>query len=93
MIRVLLLILMATPAAAQNVPLCAPRGKVIKHLADKYKEQRTWRGITSRGLLELFTAPGGKTWTLVLTAPRGLACLIAAGHSSEFYIPPLEKRH
>ena len=39
-------------------------------------------GLASNGgVVELFTASDGATWTLVLTMPNGLSRLVAAGES------------
>ena len=39
-------------------------------------------GITSGGrLVELLRTKDGMTWTLIVTAPNGMACLIASGES------------
>ena len=46
-----------------------------------YGERLNASGVTTTGaLVELYEAPGGESWTLVLALPDGRACLIAAGN-------------
>lgn len=68
-----------TTAQAAEVA-CAPRDQVMADLARKYNEAPAAMGLAGDGnLVELLTAPDGQTWTLVLTTPRGMSCLFAAG--------------
>lgn len=68
----------AAPVAAAGV--CDARADVLTHLKAKYAEAPAALGVTAIGqLVELIAAPDGKTWTLILTSPRGVSCLIAAG--------------
>lgn len=70
-------------ALAQQVP-CALRANVLSHLKSKYEETPVAIGLTNDGgLVELITADDGKTWTLIVTNPNGMACLIATGESWE----------
>ncbi len=56
------------------------RDEVVEKLGDEYSEQPSAMGLASNGgVIELFTAPYGATWTLVLTMPDGLSRIIAAG--------------
>lgn len=44
--------------------------------------------VTSRGrLLEVLVSPSG-SWSLVLTAPGGRSCLVAAGSDWQALTPP-----
>lgn len=66
------------PPAAIPPPQCAARADVLKHLAAKYGERVVAIGVDNRGgVVELVAS--AETWTLVLTGPRGLSCMIAAG--------------
>lgn len=43
-------------------------------------EHEAGRGITAGGILmQLYTAPGGTPWALIITRPSGEACLLARG--------------
>lgn len=72
----------SSPAWAQ-VP-CDKRSNVLAHLKSKYQENPIAIGLSNTGgVVELITADDGKTWTLIISTPNGMACLIAAGESWE----------
>ena len=59
---------------------CAERSILLERLAERYAEQPAALGLdSSGGIIELLTHADGRTWTLMLTLPNGLSCLIAAG--------------
>lgn len=69
-------------AVAAQRPPCAMRAAVVGHLAEKYKERPVAIGLSETGgVFELLTAPAGETWTVIVTWPNGVACLIAAGRN------------
>jgi hypothetical protein len=69
------------PTVAQPVP-CAGRDEMLGRLSDEYAESVVARGLTNNGtLLEVTATADGRTWTIVLTAPEGSACLVAAGEA------------
>jgi hypothetical protein len=69
----------ALPAAGQ-VSQCDTRAKVLGYLANKYQEIPVAIGVTSsRSIMEVLSSADGKTWTIIMTSPQGLSCLIAAG--------------
>ncbi|MCB1341372.1 MAG: hypothetical protein KDK24_09975 [Pseudooceanicola sp.] len=73
------LILAAAPAAAQNSD-CGPHESVVATLAAKYGETIKAMGLEQRGaMLEVFASDETGSWTIVVTAPGGLTCLIASG--------------
>ena len=66
-------------AEAQQVA-CAPHDAMAKRLGARFAEVPASKGLASSGkLVELFTSEDGGTWTLVLTEPRGVSCIVAAG--------------
>ena len=70
--------LISTPAMAQ--PTCVQRDKAIGYLAKKYGEATVAIGVTNRGgLVEVLTTGDGNTWTIIVSMPNGLSCLVAAG--------------
>ena len=79
-VAVVLCALSPTQALPQQ---CDDRDAVLELLAEKYREAPVAFGVTnSGGLVELLTsAPDseGDTWTIVITTPMGLSCLVAAG--------------
>jgi len=77
------LILTATAATAQNNE-CGPRDVVIERLASKYGETRHSIGLGGSGVvMETFANAETGTWTITVTTPNGLTCLIAYGQSYE----------
>ena len=68
-----------TPMQAQRQQ-CDERAKVIGHLAKKYQEAPVAIGVTSSGgLVEVLSSGDGTTWTIIVSNPNGVSCLIAAG--------------
>lgn len=69
-------------AAAQDTP-CAERNNVIDTLDTQYKESPRAIGLVSKeAVLEIFVSETG-TWTVVVTDPAGVSCVLAAGQSWE----------
>jgi hypothetical protein len=67
---------------AASGPVCGDRSKVIDNLSAKYNEEPSAFGVSSNGgLVELLTAPDGKTWTLLFTYPNGPSCFVASGEA------------
>lgn len=78
----LAVMLVTGSAAAQSASpvLCMARMEVITQLADRYNEFPVSRGRATNGaMVEVFTSDRGDTWTLVITMPNGLTCVVAEG--------------
>ncbi|HLB81266.1 MAG TPA: hypothetical protein VJJ77_12260 [Dongiaceae bacterium] len=59
---------------------CSPRTDVLSQLAQKFKEAPVAVGLANNGgLLEVLTNGTGSTWTIIITMPNGVSCLVAAG--------------
>ena len=68
----------ASPVTAQPTR-CAPHEEVERHLAERFAEQPVGIGVTLQGaLMEVFAGPEG-TWTVVISNPNGITCMVAAG--------------
>jgi hypothetical protein len=74
---------------AENAPVetqaeaitCDARAEIVKDLKGGYSETPVALGVTSAGtVMELWQAPGGATWTIVVTLPNGDACVVGAGN-------------
>jgi hypothetical protein len=71
--------LVASTASAQSQP-CDERDRVLELLAKKYKETPVAAGVTNTGgLVEVLTDGKSRTWTIIVTTPQGISCLVAAG--------------
>ncbi len=67
---------------AQAAPQCDERTNVLRILSDKYKETPVAIGVTnSGGLVEVLTSSDRTTWSIILTTPQGMSCLVAAGEN------------
>jgi ABC-type Mn2+/Zn2+ transport system permease subunit len=74
----LLLALMTTPALA--TPQCSNTADVVASLATNYGETLQSSGLAQDGtLMGLYASPETGTWTLTVTLPNGMTCLVAAG--------------
>ncbi len=72
--------LVGASSATAQTKQCDQRKKVLGHLAQKYKEAPIAAGVTaSGGLVEVLTTGDGNTWTIIVSQPNGLSCLVAAG--------------
>lgn len=84
-----LLISVTGEAEAQNRQNCAPRQTVLERLSSKYGETRQSIGLGNRGVvMELFASTSTGTWTITVTTPDGLTCMIGAGNSYEKQTTP-----
>ena len=76
--------LFAIPAVAEQQPFCSERDNVIKRLASEYSEVPVAMGLANNGgVIEVLAGKEGETWTILVTMPNGVACLIAAGQHWE----------
>jgi hypothetical protein len=81
----------AVAAAALSVPTlvaaaaplyCGARNDVLTKLAGDYREQPASVALTSDGqLLEVLKSDTKLTWSILITSPNGVSCLVAAGES------------
>lgn len=75
--------LLAVPAPAQGRN-CQLHAIVVERLAQGHGETRRSFGLTGLGqLVEVFASDASGTWTITVTSPAGLTCLIASGTSFE----------
>jgi hypothetical protein len=73
----------ATTAAAQNQN-CAPHEMVVERLAEKYGEVLHSIGIgANNSVVSTWANPESGSWTITVTMPNGMACLVASGQSFE----------
>ncbi|MCE8007606.1 hypothetical protein [Aestuariivita sp.] len=78
-----LMALAASQASAQGSN-CGPRQAVIDRLAETYGESRQSMGLGASGqVVEVFASDASGTWTITVTLPNGLMCLMASGQAYE----------
>lgn len=90
MTRIILALLasvVAAPAfASQHTPTCDKRPAVMSQLENKYSEKPVAIGVANNGgIVEVLTTKEGNTWTIVITLPNGMTCLVAAGEDWESF--------
>ena len=73
-----------TGADAQNGPNCAPRDQVLERLAAGFGETRQSMGLgNNNAVIEVFASDQTGTWTITVTKPNGVTCLVASGEAFE----------
>ena len=78
------LALTAPLAHAQQSNNCAQRDMVVERLASKYGESRQSIGLGSNNaVVEVFASLDTGTWTITVTMPTGMTCIVAAGQAFE----------
>lgn len=76
-----IMVLAAQQVHAQN---CAPRSDVVNRLAETYGETRRGIGIARQGaVMEVFASDRTGSWTITVTLPDGMTCLLASGQAYE----------
>lgn len=63
---------------------CGKRDFVLGRLADRYGESRQAIGLGANNqVVEVFASLETGTWTITVTNPTGMTCLVASGQSFE----------
>lgn len=71
-------------AQAEGQQACAPREVVVERLASGYGETRQSMGLGSNNaMVEVFASEESGTWTITVTTPQGITCMIASGQAFE----------
>ena len=85
--------LVMTPAAeAEQRQTCAARDAVIQKLHDRFGEELRSLGLhQADGIVEVYSSEATGSWTILMTRPDGMSCLIAAGQLWEQDVKPLDK--
>src|SRR5210317_1312382 len=72
------------PALAQQARNCGPRELVVSRLAEGYGETRQSMGLgANNAVIEVFASDESGTWTITVTTPNGMTCLVASGQAFE----------
>lgn len=78
-------------AEAQNSRNCADRERVVTRLAEGYGEVRQSIGIgANNSIVEVFASEETGSWTITVTSPAGVTCLVATGQAFEMTKDVLE---
>jgi hypothetical protein len=77
-------VIMAHQAAYSQQANCGQRSQVIERLESKYGETRRSIGLAANnGVVEIYASAASGTWTIIMTLPNGMTCLVAAGNAFE----------
>jgi hypothetical protein len=72
-------VILATQIAF-SAPQCDTRDRLTALLAERYGETRRAIGLAGQAVvMELFTSDATGTWSITMTLPDGLMCLMASG--------------
>lgn len=76
--------ILATGHAFAQQRQCADRARVIERLAEAYGESRQSIGLAANdAVVEVFASTETGTWTITVTSPAGMTCLVASGQAFE----------
>jgi hypothetical protein len=90
-----LLVAAAWPAGAQGQPArtCAERAALVERLKKGLGEVRQAMGLNrANAIVEVFASAETGTWTILVTTPNGISCLVANGDLWESQNGPLRRR-
>lgn len=63
---------------------CTDRSSALSYLAKSYKEQPVAMGLASSGgVVEVLANKDGTSWSIIVTQPSGITCLVASGENWE----------
>ncbi len=73
----------AFPAnAGAEEQLCAQRADLVGQLERKFGEVRHGAGLRgAEAVFEIWASSGSGSWTIIMTRPDGVACIMAAGEN------------
>ena len=87
--------LVASPVGSADTPAntsCESRAAVLYFLSSKYAEAPVAMGVSKHGgVVEILTSGPGSTFTIIVTTPNGMTCMVAAGDSWENLVPARQR--
>lgn len=79
-----LAVLLSATQIAHSAPQCDTREAVSALLAERYGETRRSMGIAGQSaVMELYASDETGTWSITMTLPDGVMCLMASGSNYE----------
>ncbi len=77
-------LMLMSPQARAADPQCGVRDKVVERLAATYGETRRSMGLANNStVMEVYASEKTGSWTITVTLPNGLTCLVASGDGFE----------
>ncbi len=75
-------LLVHTASAVRAQPVCMPHDEFTEQLYAKFAEAPAANAIANNGaLVELFATHDRSSWTLAMTRPGGMSCVLVAGEA------------
>lgn len=72
------------PVGAMAQQNCAPRDVVVERLNERYSETRQSIGLgANNAVVETWASLESGSWTITVTMPNGMTCLVASGQAFE----------
>jgi hypothetical protein len=73
---------LALPTLASADAICAKRDSMIERLKERFGETERGMGLSgSEAMVEVWSSKKTGTFTIVMTRPDGIACVLATGDS------------
>tara|TARA_B100000315_G_C14284972_1_gene454777 strand:+ start:264 stop:629 length:366 start_codon:yes stop_codon:yes gene_type:complete len=70
---------MGLPQSGPQAAVCGKRSALLTTLGGKFAEKTVSMGLAGNGtVVEILSSEDG-TWTILMTAPNGVSCLLAGG--------------
>lgn len=80
--------LLLPEGATARPSMCHERHLLLDHIEREYGETPAEWGLDNSGaVIELLRAPDGASWSLLMTTPTGVSCLLASGFDWESKMP------
>lgn len=84
--------LFAAGQAFGQAAQCADHSQIIVRLAERYGETRQGVGLgQNNSIVEIYASRDTGTWTILVTMPDGIACLVASGEAWDVLAEELPK--
>ncbi|MEM7644409.1 MAG: hypothetical protein AAF366_18065 [Pseudomonadota bacterium] len=81
---------LALPAIAETEH-CAPRDLIVERLQTGYGEVFSGGGLQGEdAVFEVWVSEEKRTWTILMTLPEGMSCIMATG--TDWVPPPATQR-
>ncbi len=81
-------LLVHTAAAVRAQPVCMPHDELTERLYATFAEAPAANAIANNGaLVELFATRDRSSWTLAMTRPGGISCVLVAGQEWNHFPP------
>ncbi len=69
------------PSVSFANEVCGTRDRIVATLAGSYGEVRSGLGVQGqRSVIELWTSEETGSWTILMTWPDGMSCVLASGN-------------